>query len=121
MASLLVVSANAQNNNPTTQCLTVANAQCNSPIENFNTDPAAKGYTFNNLAWLVNGPNTRLGTTTATGGNTFTVTTPSFYTFTFGSLTVGFSVATRSGAFLINLNPYCLTILIVSARPVVVS
>jgi len=98
LASLLVVSAAsmAQNNNPTTQCLAVSTAQCNAPIEDFETDPAAKGYTFPGLTWTTAG-NNRLASVTATGGSSFTVTTPSFFIQTFGSLTVGFSVESLSG------------------------
>ena len=99
LASLLLVSAasNAQNNNPTTQCLVVANAQCNTAVEDFEADPSVKGYTFTNLTWTTAG-NNRLATVSATGGNTFTVTTPSFFIQTFGSLTVGFSVVTGTGS-----------------------
>jgi len=97
LASLLfVTAASAQNNNPTTQCLAVASAQCNDPIEDFETDPAAKGYTFPNLTWTTAG-NNRLASITATGGSTFTVTTPSFFIQTFGSLTAGFTIESGSG------------------------
>ena len=99
LASLLVISVAslAQDNNPTTQCAVSTNAQCNAPIEDFEADPATKGYTFPGLTWTQAG-NNRLATVTATGGNTFTITSPSFYVHNFGNLTVGFSVATASGA-----------------------
>lgn len=99
LASLFFISKNvsAQNNNPTTQCQVAVNAQCDTPIEDFSTDPSAKGYTFQNLAWISTG-NNRVGTTTATGGQTYRLTTPSFYITSFGSLTVGLTVGSGSGS-----------------------
>lgn len=99
LASLLMIASAsvAQNNNPTTQCDVTPNVQCNTPIEDFQTDPAVKGYTFQNVAWINTG-NRRVGTATATGNTTYGIETPAFYITSFGNLTVGFTITTGSGS-----------------------